>query len=248
MSQPVPLKKIDELVLLLTELKPAEILSEFKYARCNRLLNEAKSITPEDWWLMCKSLVELYANNLIVADKLANEIFLNSNDLKVLRNLHYIFNQTFNYVKAVEVNEKIINISRKLNLELRETLPTWIELEFFLSGNIDKSDLFKHDHEIHKVFLHLKLIQDELEISKTSLIAILEIVHNIILNSGSKCQSVEYSYIEEEFLVTVFIDKDFKTISDLNKLLARKCYASGLLDELNKVSYLFLPFDESVDE
>ncbi|MCG6036896.1 hypothetical protein [Acinetobacter oleivorans] len=248
MSKPVPLKKIDELSIILNNIKPSEILSEFKYARCNRLLNSAKSTTPEDWWLMCKSLVEVYANNLKEANEIAEKNLSISSDITVLRNTHFVFSKTFNMVKSVETVEKIVDLSNLIKTDLKLTVPTSIELEFFLTGNINKLDLFKYDDSLHRIFSHLKLIQDNFEINQNSFLKLCEIVHSLIIESNSQCQSTEYSYVDEELLITLYIDKEYKMISDLNKMLVRRCHASGLLDELNIISYLFLPFDETVDE
>jgi hypothetical protein len=52
---------------------------------------------------------------------------------------------------------------------------------------------------------------------------------------------VEYSYVEEELLITIHVNKSIEEISNLNTLIAKRCYQAGLLDELNKLSYMVLP-------
>ena len=56
MLPPVPKTKVDEIKDIIGNAKLGDILSEFKYARCLRLLNDIQSFTAKDQLNMYKSM------------------------------------------------------------------------------------------------------------------------------------------------------------------------------------------------
>lgn len=245
MLPPIPKTKVDEVKDVINSTAPGIILSEFKYARCIRLLNDIHSFTPKDQVNMLKSIIELYAGNCGEAKILAVENYLESDDFQVLRNCAFIFQHVLALDLVVGTMGKISEISNRLGIDPKESLPPGYQLNYFLSGNLEKEKTYINDENTAKAFEQFRLIQQHLEITDESLIEVLQIVHNVVIENNIQCIFIEYSYIEEDFLLTIHSNKNLDEISKLNSLIAKRCYTAGLLDDLNKISYLFLPFDEA---
>ena len=137
MATPVRKKKIDDVISIIASLSLGQTLSEFNYARCKKLLAECKDQTPLEFWQMLNSLTELNFNNLKSAHDLAVLNADKSTNLSVLRNAHYVFNHTLDYVKASQTIEKIMDLMDKGNLDLSQ-LPSDFILEFYLSGRLNE--------------------------------------------------------------------------------------------------------------
>jgi hypothetical protein len=56
---------------------------------------------------------------------------------------------------------------------------------------------------------------------------------------------VEYSYFEEDLFISIHVNKSLEEISHINTLIAKRCYQAGLLEDLNKISYMVLPAKEA---
>lgn len=241
MSKPTPLKKEDELAILLNDVHPSEIIGEFKRARMIRLLNESKVNTQPDRWVMFKSLIEYYSNNLELANQLSLQNLATSDDLSVLKNLHYIFNNILNIDAATKTVEKIISIANARKIDPNNVMPNDIELEFMLNGilreNIERPEFYKQSG----LFRHLLNIQDALKISDDSLKKLSKIVHELVVDKGARLVLSEYSYVDGDFLVVLYINKEFSFIYDLNKTLPKLCIKENLIDDLNKISFYFAP-------
>lgn len=243
MVKPAPLKKIEELGLLLNGVNTSGVISEFQYARFSRLLRESKETTPTEWWNMMKSLVEVYADNLEEAKTFAEYNLSSSESLQILRNAHFVFNRTFSLENAVRAVEKIAHITNKLGKDLKENLPQSFELDYLLTGNIRKLNFQPYEEKAPIIDFFAEM-QKQLEITDEALAAISNIVHEVILSFKAQCFMMEYSYIDEEFLLVIYIKKAFSVISDINTTITYRCLEAGLLDDFNKISYLFLPYDE----
>lgn len=241
----IPKTKADEVVEIINNIKPSEGFSEFKYARCIRLLKEIELFTAKDQFNMMRSLVELNARNLHEAKTLAVKNYETSTDFQVLRNAAYVFQQTMALDWVVKTMEKISYISEKLNIDPKESLPASYELSYFLSGNLNLAKNYYEKKEKNSLLEDLQLIQESLEISNDSLKMILKIVHDAVMANKVRYNSLEYNYIEGDFLLTIFLHNNHDEVSQLNAGVAKKCYQFGLLDELNKISYLFLPSEGS---
>ncbi|MGV5004819.1 hypothetical protein ACVCFZ_05085 [Acinetobacter variabilis] len=241
MRPPIPKTKVDEIKEILNNANHDSLLSEFKYARCIRILADIQPFSSEDQVNMFRSIVELYAGNLLKAKKIALKNYEISNDLQVLRNAVFVFQNTMALDWVVRTMGKIANISRKLNIDFKESLPESYELSYFLSGNLDLAHSYYESMEINTLLRDLEMIQKTLDISNESLKSILQVVHKVFINSKYRYNFLEYSYIEEEFLLTIYLFNSHEEVWQLNMEIADQCYQAGLLDELNKISYFFLP-------
>lgn len=241
MLPPVPKTKVDEIKDIISNTKLGDIISEFKYARCLRLLGDIQSFTAQDQLNMYKSIVELYAGNCREAKSLALKNLHESDDLHVLRNAIFIFQQVLALDLVVSAIEKIAKISNRLKIDPIEAIPSGYQLNFLLSGNLEKANIYITSDELEGEVKHLRLIQKTIGITDKALSEILQIVHGIIIENNIQCIYVEYSYVEEELLVTIHVNKSVEEISELNTVIVKACYRAGLLDDLNKISYMILP-------
>ncbi len=241
MLPPVPKTKVDEIKDIISNTKLGDIISEFKYARCLRLLGDIQSFTAQDQLNMYKSIVELYAGNCREAKSLALKNLNESDDPHVLRNAIFIFQQVLALDLVVSAIEKIAKISNRLKIDPIEAIPSGYQLNFLLSGNLEKANVYITSDELEGEVKHLRLIQKTIGITDKALLEILQIVHGIIIENNIQCVYVEYSYVEEELLVTIHVNKSVEEISELNTAIIKACYRAGLLDDLNKISYMVLP-------
>lgn len=241
MLPPIPKTKVDEIRDIIGNTKLGDVFSEFKYARCLRLLNDIQSFTPQDQLNMYKSIVELYVGNCYEAKLLALKNLEDSEDFQVLRNCAFIFQQVLALDLVVSAMEKIIETSNKLNMSPIETLPSGYELNYLLSGNLEKGEIYAISNNCGKEFEGFFRIRQAIEVSNKALSDVFQIVHSVIIESNIQCVYVEYSYVEEELLVTIHVNKSLEEISELNIKIAKNCYQAGLLDDLNKISYMVLP-------
>lgn len=241
MPPSIPKTKSAELMDILNSIKPEEGLSEFKYTRCIRILKEIVLFTPKDQLKMMRSMIELNVGNLQQAKTLALKNYETSDNFQVLRNAAYVFQQAMALDMVVKTMEKIIQISRKMNIDVRESLPSSYGLSYFLSGNLGLAHSYYESKETTILLEDLEIIQKSLDISNESLKGILQIVHNAVVDNKVRCDSLEYSYTDEEFLLTIFLHNNNDEVSRINAEVANNCYEAGILDELNKISYFFLP-------
>lgn len=249
MKPPIPKTKYDELIEILADIDPLDGLGEFRYARCQRLLNSIENSILLDRANMIKSLLELYNQNLKGALALAHENYNISNNLQVLRNAGYVFQRAMAFDYVVAVTEKVIELCRKQNIDYIKSMPLDYEVNYFLAGDLDIVDADAHSVESNVLFQYLKNIQTHLEISNTSLKSLVKVIHETMLESDAIFVANQYSYIDEEFLLIIFVKASPEHVLKLNQAIAKKCYDLGLIQELNKISYLFLPYDgENKDE
>ncbi|MEZ2902973.1 hypothetical protein ACBQ24_09540 [Acinetobacter terrestris] len=241
MPPSIPKTKADEVKEIINNTLSGDTLSEFNYVRCIRLLKEIELFTAQDQINMLRGILELYVGNLHKAKELALVNYEISNDFQVLRNAVFIFQQVMALDWVVKTMGRMSEISKKVNIDLKESLPPAYELSYFLSGNLSLAEDYFKSKEMSTLLEDLRLIQESLEISNESLKDILQIVHKAVVDNNARYNFLEYSYIDEEFLLTIFLHNSHNEVSQLNAEVAKQCYQSGLLDELNKVSYLFLP-------
>lgn len=241
MPPSIPKTKADEVKEIINNTLSGDTLSEFNYVRCIRLLKEIELFTAQDQINMLRGILELYVGNLLKAKELALVNYEISNDFQVLRNAIFIFQQVMALDWVVKTMGKLSEISKKVNIDLKESLPPSYELSYFLSGNLGLAEDYFKSKEMSTLLEDLRLIQESLEISDESLKGILQIVHKAVIDNNARYNFLEYSYIDEEFLLTIFLHNSQDEVSQLNAEVAKQCYQSGLLDELNKISYLFLP-------
>lgn len=241
MPPSIPKTKADEIKEIISNIPPNNTLSEFNYVRCIRLLKEIEPFTAQDQINMLRGILELYVGNLHKAKELALVNYEISNDFQVLRNAVFIFQQVMALDWVVKTMGRMSEISKKVNIDLKESLPPAYELSYFLSGNLSLAEDYFKSKEMSTLLEDLRLIQESLEISDESLKGILQIVHKAVIDNNARYNFLEYSYIDEEFLLTIFLHNSQDEVSQLNAEVAKQCYQSGLLDELNKISYLFLP-------
>jgi hypothetical protein len=241
MPPSIPKTKADEIKEIISNIPPNNTLSEFNYVRCIRLLKEIEPFTAQDQLNMLRGFLELYAGNLSKAKELALVNYEISNDFQVLRNTAYIFQQIMALDWVVKTMGRISGISKKMNIDLKESLPQSYGLSYFLSGNLSLAEDYFKSKETSVLLEDLQIIQKALEISDKSLRDISLIVHDSVVANSASYESLEYSYIDEEFLLTIFLHNSHDEVSRLNAEVANKCYQAGLLDELNKISYFFLP-------
>ena len=241
MPPPIPKTKVDEIREVINNAKLGDTLSEFKYTRCLRLLNDIQSFTAQDQLNMYRSIIELYVGNCREAKSLALINLADSENFQVLRNCAFIFQQVLALDLVVNTMEKIIEVSNRLNINPGETLPPGYELNYLLSGNLGKGEIYTRSNNLEKELQGFFMIQQNIEISDEVLNEVLQIVHGVTIENNIQCTYVEYSYVEEELLITIHVNKSIEEISNLNTLIAKRCYQAGLLDELNKLSYMVLP-------
>ena len=241
MPSPIPKTKVDEIRDTISNAKLGETFSEFKYARCLRLLSDIQSFTAQDQLNMYKSIVELYMGNCRDAKSLALANLKESENFQVLRNCAFIFQQVLALDLVVDTMEKIIEVSTRLNINPKETLTPGYQLNYFLSGNLKKGEAYFTSNDLEKVFESFFGIRQTIGISDKALDEVLQIVHGVTIENNIQSIYVEYSYVEEELLITIHVNKSIEEISNLNTMVAKRCYQAGLLDDLNKVSYMILP-------
>jgi len=241
MPSPIPKTKVDEIRDVISNVKLGDTLSEFKYTRCLRLLNDIQSFTARDQLNMYRSIIELYVGNCREAKSLAVTNLAQSEDFQVLRNCAFIFQQVLALDLVVDTMEKIIEVSNRLNINPVETLPSGYELNYFLSGQLEKGEIYTRSNNLEKEIEGFFMIRENIEISDKALNEVLQIVHGVTIENNIQCTYVEYSYVEEELLITIHVNKCIEEISNLNTLIAKRCYQAGLLGELNKLSYMVLP-------
>ncbi|MBC70422.1 MULTISPECIES: hypothetical protein [unclassified Acinetobacter] len=248
MKRPVPKTKLDELGELVNNFEPNELLSEFKYARCLRLLDASKQATPKDLWSIMKGLVELSANNLKVANESAQYVLANTNNLRLLRNTIYIFAHTFDMENACKAIGKIVDLAELKKLDYKNLLPMDLGLEFLLNGEIGKPDSYFYSQAVNVTNLehneYWQDINEELEISEQDFKNISLIIKGAVLEHNARCLILDYSYLDEEFLLLIYVDKPIEEIIKINEEIFEECFRKDLLNAFNKISYTFVPYDE----
>lgn len=243
MKPPIPKTKYDELIEVIAGINPLKGLGEFGYARCQRLLSSIEKSISLDRANMIKSLLELHHKNPKGALALAHENYNISNNLQVLRNAGYVFQRTMAFDYVVAVTEKVIELCQKQKIDYIKSMPPDYEVNYFLAGDLDIIEADAHSVESGVLFEYLKNIQIHLEISNASLKSLMKVIHETMLESDAIFVANQYSYIDEEFLLTILVKASPETVLKLNQEIAKKCYRLGLIEELNKISYLFLPYD-----
>ena len=248
MKRPVPKTKLDELGELVNNFGPNEVLSEFKYARCLRLLDSSKETTPKDLWTIMKGLVELSANNLKVANQSAQYVLANTNNLRLLRNSVYIFAHTFDMDNACKAIAKIVDLAELQKLEYKNLLPMDLGLEFLLNGEVGKPESYFYSQAVKVNNLEYNQywqdINEELEISEQDFKNISLIIKKTVLEHNARCLILDYSYLEEEFLLLIYVDKPVEELIKINEEIFEECFHNDLLNSFNKISYTFVPYDE----
>lgn len=251
MQRPVPKTKLDELGLLINSFKPNEVLGEFKYARCMRLLDSSKQTAPKDLWHVMKGLVELNANNLLEANEEALFVLNNSNNFRCLRNAIYIFNHTFDFNNLCKTVDKIVNLIEIQKLNPKGILPNNLAVNFLLNGELWAKDssfyseaVVVNSPDFNSVFVD---VNEQLNISESDFKKISSIIKSVVFKNNARVLKNDYSYIDEEFLFLMYINKPINDVIKINEEIIESCFKEGLLSAFNKISYTFVPYGEDLN-
>lgn len=251
MKPPIPKTKMDELGLLINSFKPNEVLSEFNYARCMRLLDSSEQVAPKDLWHVMKGLIELNANNLSAANDAAVYALEISNNFSCLRNSIYIFNQTFDHENSCKAVDKIVKLIEIQKMDPKGILPNDLGVGFLLNGELWGKDssfysesVVSNSPDYHNI---LADINEQLDISEKDFKMISSIIKNTVLKNNARVLKSDYSFIEEEFLLLIYINRSIKEIIKINEEIIEACFKEGLLIPFNKISYTFVPYSEALN-
>ncbi|MEF3811311.1 hypothetical protein NCU84_19010, partial [Acinetobacter baumannii] len=96
-------------------------------------------------------------------------------------------------------------------------------------------------------FLQIFEIKNKLDIDSRVLKHIGSILYKCFNSRNVRCRKYEYSFIDDEFLILLYVDRSFDEIDAMNSEIFSKCYDEGLIDELNKLSYFIIPYEVGVD-
>ncbi|ENV94148.1 hypothetical protein F937_03552 [Acinetobacter calcoaceticus ANC 3680] len=248
MKTPIPKTKMDELGSLINSFKPYEVLSEFNYVRCMRLLDSSKQTAPKDLWHVMKGLIELNANNLSEANVAALYVLNNSNNFSCLRNAIYIFNHTFDFDNVCKTVDKIVRLIEIQKMDSKGILPKDLGLIFLLNGELwAKDSSFYCEAVINNCSEHHHVLVDingQLDISENDFKKISCIIKSTVFKNNARVLNHDYSFIDEEFLFLIYINQPIKEIMKINEEIIELCFKEGLLTAYNKISYTFVPFSE----
>lgn len=250
MLPPVPKTKSSEVTDIINSAVPTGALSEFQYFRCKRLLHDVKETVPLDWFLLSNSIVEMYFDNPIVAHQLAQKVLEISNSVSVLSNLYFIFLSSVDFSRANENMDKIYSLCNKQNLPFESFIPVDFKpLTFFLNGVLsdDLDHYKKFNDEVFNEFIQFVEIKNKLEIDSGTLNYIGLIVFKCFKSRNVRCRKYEYSFVDDDFLIMLYVDRSFDEIDAMNSEIFSRCYDEGLIDELNKLSYFVIPYEVGVD-
>ncbi|HDV0693815.1 TPA: hypothetical protein RHI32_003599, partial [Acinetobacter baumannii] len=213
-----------------------------------RLLDSSKQTAPKDLWHVMKGLIELNANNLSEANEAALYVLKHSNNFSCLRNAIYIFNHTFDFDNVCKTTDKIVKLIELQKMDSKGILPRDLGLIFLLNGELWAKDssfyseaVFNNSFDHHTV---LADINDRLDISENDFKKISSIIKNTVLKNNARVLNHDYSFIDEEFLLLIYINKPVKEIMKINEEIIELCFKEGLLTAFNKISYTFVPYSE----
>lgn len=245
MTSPLPETKFNELADALNGLRPNEILSEFKYARLNRLLSSLEGILPYDQYQILKAIIELHNDKIVDAYRIALEVLKTSETQYVLEQVFYIFDKVFSVKKSIEVLNKIAQIADKLCIDIKEVMPRNTELVVALSDNkntinFDWNSL--HSKEVKNI-IDLKNTLDSLQVNRDHLDQLNEIVHRVLIENNVRCISTEYFSMDDELLFLFYVDMPFLEISRLNDTLIEACISENIIDSIYQLSCSYVPYD-----
>ncbi|MDR8300247.1 hypothetical protein FPK64_21705, partial [Acinetobacter baumannii] len=94
--------------------------------------------------------------------------------------------------------------------------------------------VFNNSFDHHTV---LADINDRLDISENDFKKISSIIKNTVLKNNARVLNHDYSFIDEEFLLLIYINKPVKEIMKINEEIIELCFKEGLLTAFNKISY-----------
>lgn len=250
MLPPVPKTKSSEVTDIINSAVPTGSISEFQYFRCKRLLNDVKETEPLDWVLLSNSIIEMYFDNPVLAHQFAQEVLKISNSVSILSNLYFVFLSSVDFSSANENIDKIISLSSKQNLPLESFIPIDFKpITYFLDGilNDDLNYYKRFKKEDFNEFIQFFEIKNKLEIDSSVLKHIGSILFKCFNSRNVRCRKYEYSFIDDEFLILLYVDRSFDEIDVMNSEIFSRCYDEGLIDELNKLSYFIIPYEVGVD-
>ncbi|WP_433846895.1 hypothetical protein [Acinetobacter proteolyticus] len=251
MKKPVPKTKLDELGELINSFKPNIVLSEFNYARCLKLLDSSKAISPKDKWHVMKGMVELGANRISSANEAAYYVLENSTNFSNLRNAMYILNHTFDLNGVCKTVDKIVGLIELLKIDPKGILPRDLGLAFLLNGELwlESSSFYSDAVSVnsHKYNYIFKDINEDLGVTEFEFKNILKIIKDRVFAHNLRILFFDYSYLDEEFLLLIYINRTIDEVIEINEEIVGECYKEGLLSAYNKISYTFVPYDEAVN-
>ncbi|ENX58138.1 MULTISPECIES: hypothetical protein [Acinetobacter] len=245
MTRPLPETKFNELADALNGLRPNEILSEFKYARLNRLLSSLDGILPYDQYQILKAIIELHNDKIVDAYRIAQDVLSISETQYVLEQIFYIFDKVFSVRESLEVLNKIAQIADKLCINIKEVMPRSTELVLAFNDYNNKINFdwnLLHAKEVKNI-IDLKTALDNLQVDRENLNQLNEIVHKILIGNNVRCISTEYFSMDGELLFLFYIDQPLHEITRLNDILLETCLSENILDSIYQLSYSYVPYD-----
>lgn len=250
MSKPLPKTKQAEIIELINEAVVTGTLSEFQFHRIVRQLKSIEKEVQEDWNELILAIANMYFDRPNVASLHAHKVLALTNSINILVHLYFIFLNTWELHQATVTVRRIVELAKLQNLIPTGHMPKDFNiLQFYLGGSLDELYEYKflYSPEAAKDLQQLKDAQQELQISDNDLGEIAKIVSEKLLAENIRCRKTEFSYIDGEFLVLMYIDRPFEQIRKLNKMVFLECYKQGLATQLNLLSYYFVPYDPEVD-
>ncbi|MDP7800240.1 hypothetical protein, partial [Acinetobacter baumannii] len=230
MFPPVPKTKSSEVTDIINSAVPTGSISEFQYFRCKRLLNDIKETEPLDWFLLSNSIIEMYFDNPVLAHQYAREVLKISNSVSILSNLYFVFLSSVDFSSANENIDKIISLCSKQNLPLESFIPIDFKpITYFLDGilNDDLNYYKRFKKEDFNEFIQFFEIKNKLEIDSRVLKHIGSILFKCFNSRNVRCRKYEYSFIDDEFLILLYVDRSFDEIDAMNSEIFSKCYDEG---------------------
>ncbi|MCB2301287.1 hypothetical protein LGR50_00770, partial [Acinetobacter baumannii] len=164
-------------------------------------------------------IIEMYFDNPVLAHQYAREVLKISNSVSILSNLYFVFLSSVDFSSANENIDKIISLCSKQNLPLESFIPIDFKpITYFLDGilNDDLNYYKRFKKEDFNEFIQLFEIKNKLEIDSSVLKHIGSILFKCFNSRNVRCRKYEYSFIDDEFLILLYVDRSFDEIDAMN--------------------------------